>query len=631
MCGLIGSVERGEARFDVSKALGAIRHRGPDASGVAQLQLAGSSIQLGHSRLSIIDVASRSDQPMWSSDKERVVVFNGEIYNFRELKAEMAKCGKAFVTDSDTEVLLAAYEHYGPGFVSRLVGMYAFCLIDVKRELLFLVRDRMGVKPLYFSSGDRELIFSSDMRGILRGKRKRFEIDQVALDHFLLYGYTSEDASILSGINKISPGTFLKLDLRSWSTEVCEYSDGDDDILFDFDDPRAKETLRDVVVNAVQRRLVSDVQVGGFLSGGYDSSLVAAIAKCELGVSLPAFTIGFEDSRFDESTYAARVAEHLGLEHYVEVCSALDAQEMISDLPRIYDEPFGDSSAIPTALLSRFTRRFVKVALGADGGDELFGGYRKYFNAIRLVQLHRRYPWLRLCAFEFFGTPLAASLPSGLINADLNGEVYRKVLKIIRERAGPALASDIIERSVTSQVQLGVLGRCRSSYSTGDRLRNAAEIYTRNEFTAMRDLDFRYYLPSDILVKVDRASMSYGLEAREPLLDVDLIRLSRSVPERQLYNAKQGKFLLKELCHRYVPKDVMERPKMGFGVPVRDWMRADLKALFDNEFFGDSAIDDEFDVSKLRCIVRDYYSGKNDYFNYLWYVFNFSRWKRNIQ
>jgi asparagine synthase (glutamine-hydrolysing) len=629
MCGIAGSVEQLGATFDIGRALRANSHRGPDAQKVQAVELGNCRVQLGHARLAIIDPLARADQPMWSGSGRSLIVFNGEVYNYRELRADLISRGRVFRTTSDTEVLLEGYEADGVDFISKLVGMFAFCLVDMRLSKIFLVRDRLGVKPLYYRLGKGRLFFSSDLRGLVEGGAGPCEVDQDSLNHYLIYGYTSERNSILRGIKKQFPGSILTVNLDGWVTDESFYhsSIGDSDD-FDADSSLSKSRLRTSLITAVERRLVSDVQVGAFLSGGYDSSLVVAISKRELGYHIPTFTVGFDNPAFDESVYAAAVADHLGVDHNIKICTPRDAQEIIQELPAVYDEPFGDSSAIPTILVSRFARQQVKVALGADGGDELFGGYRKYFNVIKLVELYKKYPFVSLLARDVFADFMGKFIPPSIIGADANPEVYRKALRILRERLTPAKASDVIERSLVSCKRLHTVGRRKERIGSPRLREDAASIYESLDYRAMRALDLRYYLPSNILVKVDRASMSCGLEAREPLLDIELLRLAHSIGADDLYGPLGGKLLLKEVCHSYIPESLMRRPKMGFGIPVRDWMRKELKFFFDNEFFSDDLLGEEFVLPRLRYVVKSYYAGENQYFNYLWYVFNFSRWKR---
>jgi asparagine synthase (glutamine-hydrolysing) len=631
MCGITGSFERGPRQFNIDKSMLENARRGPDSQRVEALVHRGVNVQFGHTRLAIIDPEARADQPMWSASHDTLIVFNGEIYNFRDLRLELQLAGRTFYTESDTEVILQGYEHFGAPIFEKLIGMFAICLFDRKAGIAFLARDRLGVKPLYFSFNSASFTFSSNLRGILRGRRDPVQVDDNALNHYLIYGYTAEDRSIVQGVQKLSPGHVAKFTMDDWGLSFRRYhSLSSESDSFELHSDGASEQLRRCVVKAVERRLVSDVPVGAFLSGGYDSSLVVAIAAKELGTKLPCFTIGFDDRAFDESRYAAEVASYLNLDHYVQICKPSDAHEIILDMPGIYDEPFGDSSAIPTILLSRFTKRHVKVALGADGGDELFGGYRKYFNTIKLVNFHRMHPIVSRLAFNGFADLLQRLLPRKLVNADVTAEVYRKALGIVRLGVTPAMASDIIERSVFEYSSLELLGRKVKSTSDLELRVDAADIYRRDDFKAMRSLDLRYYLPSDIMVKVDRASMSCGLEAREPLLDIDLVNLCQAISVKDLYNASTGKFVLKEFCHRYLPKSLMDRRKMGFGIPVREWMRRELRQLFDLEFFGTSPLESEFDIERLRELVNNYYNGDDANFTYLWYVFNYSRWRRSV-
>jgi asparagine synthase (glutamine-hydrolysing) len=628
MCGITGYIKTaGDCGFNLKKSLQSINHRGPDASGIKEWDIGESKIGLAHARLSIIDTTDNGTQPMKSYTLNTEIVFNGEIYNYKALRAMLIDEGCIFKTNTDTEVILNGYERFGVSFINQLRGMFSVCLIDNASEIAHIFRDRVGVKPLYVYEAEGIISFSSEMRGLISGLNLSWQVENQRFFEYLNYGYISEGGSILRGIGKILPGEILTIDLRTFLKRRYNYWRAQDiysGIKYTkYQDTR--EAVKDSLIESVALRMVADVDVGVFLSGGYDSATVAAIATKELGISLPAFTIGFDDPSYDESRDAANIARHLGIRHEVKVCTPRDCIDILADLPDVYDEPFGDSSSIPTILLSKFSRSYVKVAMSADGGDELFGGYRKYHNALKLVDYSKRLGFAAQLLHPSLARIFYSTIQSLRPGVDLTPEVLAKIINIIRSNPTPAAAANNIEYSLSSEAKIKKYLNPDLRVTDLDRASFSSTL-DRNSLQRMFLQDILYYLPSDILVKVDRASMHFGLEAREPLIDHKLLEIASGIsPDLLMPNG--GKALLRDICHDYIPKNIMDRKKKGFGVPVRAWMRGELKYFFDEVFFAKNDALELFDVSALRKAVAQYYAGDNSDFNFLWYVFCFVRWR----
>ena len=565
----------------------AIAHRGPDFQASWADPHAG--IALGHARLSVLDLSDAARQPMHSPGGRYTIVFNGEIYNYRPLAAELGSAGYAFRTTGDTEVILCAVDAWGiERAVKRFNGIFAFAIWDGAMRSLHFVRDRVGVKPLYYGVRDGVLMFGSSLRAFFAHPDFRADVDPGALAAYLRHCYVPEPRSIFTAVSKLSPGCIATFDAtlrcvttRYWDVAACARAgkreplrDGEEDV------SRAFEAL---ALDAVRGQLVSDVPLGAFLSGGIDSSLVTALMQASAPGNVRTFTVGFEDARFDESRQARDVANHLGTQHTEMFCTARDAQALIPELPHYYDEPFADSSQIPTLLLSRMTRRHVTVALSGDGGDELFAGYDRYFWMYRLREIRQRIPlfaarWMDLLVqrvprsrsfpviHRIFPSPerwVAAAdrcyhLSRLLRHYDQFAYLYLTTpMSVATLRDGPVLRDESEPDGVLDDPQL------------------------RRDFPDILDwmqiVDQKTYMVEDILHKVDRASMACGLEARVPLLDHGLVEFSWRVPQAMKLGRAHGKRLMRTVLYRYLPRALVDRPKRGFSVPLADWLRRDLR------------------------------------------------------
>jgi asparagine synthase (glutamine-hydrolysing) len=599
MCGIAGIYAPG--RRPSTDALGtmlsSMAHRGPDDRGTQVL--AGGELLFGHLRLSILDLSPLGHQPMMLVDGKTWITYNGEVYNFREIREELTALGWTFRSDSDTEVVLAAYRQWDLSAIDRFRGMFAFAIWDEARHLLHLCRDRLGVKPLYYSVRNGCLAFASELKALNLSGHTNQRLDPVSVAEYVQLGYISAPRSIFADVRTVAPGTVCTFDRTLRSREHQYWSAAD---LYDgapaqqlrrelslLSDEELLDRVEDGLREAFQYRMVSDVPVGLFLSGGIDSSLVAAVLARRCGIRLNTFTIGYGESEFDECVYARAVARALETTHIELAVSPREAVDVVAEIPAIADEPIGDSSLIPTLLVSRLARRNVKVALSADGADELFGGYARYSYCGDFVR--RRSRLLR--ALYLVSAEVLDQLPPGLIAnayrmtraggpkfAAINDKL-RKFVRMVRSRdAFGAYQAAISEwtgaqtHALVAQHPVGDAG-ARAAFDAV-----AAVSDPRDQFM---HYDLTRYLPGDLLVKVDRASMFVSLEAREPFLDHEAARIAAALPlEWKIRNGK-NKYVLRKLLSRYFAPELFERPKQGFSAPIGQWLRGPLRPVLQQE------------------------------------------------
>ncbi len=586
MCGIAGAVTANGRALDrdpastAQRMVDAIAHRGPDGSGSWGDPEAG--VGFGHRRLAIIDLTPTGVQPMHSFDGRYVITYNGEVYNFRELKAELEARGHRFRGTSDTEVMLTAIVEWGPEHaVRRFAGMFAFALFDRRTRTLYLVRDRLGVKPLYWTITQGVLLFGSELRALMAHPLFEKNVDREAISTVVRYSYVPAPRSVFTNVHKLPPGSILTLG-AGHDPEIAPYWQLADalkhrgEARLDFD--TAVEALDGHLLESVRGRLIADVPVGAFLSGGTDSSAVVALMQKASNRTARTFTIGFVDSAFDESEQAREVARHLGTDHTEVMLEGKDALALVAAVPNWFDEPFADSSQLPTYLVSQMTRGHVTVALSGDGGDELFAGYPKYMWFDRIWRYAQRVPHpLRSAA----GRGLAAvpePMLRGIANAVLDPGRAARIGEKAR-RLAAALAAPTADAAVSSIDLVGVDDAALVIGATGT-LRPAAvsggEQWLEDQVSRMQARDTVSYLPDDILTKVDRCSMAVALEAREPLLDHRLVEFVWSLPE-PVHHGGGPKGLLRALLARYLPQSMIDRPKRGFSVPLADWLRGPLR------------------------------------------------------
>ncbi|MCI8417902.1 MAG: asparagine synthase (glutamine-hydrolyzing) [Lachnospiraceae bacterium] len=560
MCGICGYVTLKKIRQDILGMMNdAMLHRGPNDSGMEQFQLGEYQIGFAQRRLSILDLSELGHQPMFSASGNSLITFNGEIYNFKEIKKDLIKKGVAFKSQCDTEVILEAYEIYGEDCVNKFNGMFAFAIFDLKKETIFLARDRLGKKPLYYyyNSQSKDFAFASTLQPIMFFPDFKKKINKEALYYFFYYGYICEPASIFLNVYKLKPGSTLTLRLSNF--EICEHCYWNVYEVYDrintgfFEEySLAKSALKDALTKAVERRMIADVPLGTFLSGGIDSTLVTAIAQGISDKKINTYSIGFLDKKYDESIYAEEISRYIGTDHHSFIVSEEDLFKMVDELPKYYDEPFSDSSQLPSMMVSRMARKDITVALTGDGGDELFCGYAVYDT---LLQMERYKKATRFLYPVRKNKLIQKHLPSRLLSV-INASDNR----------GCQWVSTARKRLLDELLVTGI----ESVQYDEDQMKTSTNIQMRRML-----LDMSTYLPGDILHKMDRASMKYSLESRSPILDYEVAELSFRIPHSFKYKNGEKKYILKDLTYDFVPKELLDRPKKGFSIPLRKILKID--------------------------------------------------------
>jgi asparagine synthase (glutamine-hydrolysing) len=611
----------------------AIAHRGPDDSDVWVDAACG--VGFGHRRLSIIDLSPLGRQPMASANGRYVITYNGEVYNFGELRAELEKLGHRFRGASDTEVMLAACVEWGPErAVTRFVGMFAIALWDRESRVLRLVRDRIGVKPLYWCRHGGVVLFGSELKALMAHPVWRGGIDIEATAAFMRYSYVPGPAAIFRDVHKLAPGTILTVaaDKEPCISPYWRLRDAIAPQTSTDDETEAADRLEAILRESVRGRMISDVPLGAFLSGGIDSSTVVALMQAQSNLKVRTFSIGFSEPGYDEAQHAKAVAAHLGTDHTELYVTARQAIDVVPHLPEWFDEPFADSSQIPTYLVSAMTRRHVTVALSGDGGDELFAGYPRY----RIVdEIWRRLGFLPHSLRRAGGAGLAL-LPEPLLDhafAILPARLRRhnagrKIHRIAALLSQPAEDELFVELAAVWPHEAALVpgstgaGRLRTDPDLARMLPDA--------ISRMQYYDTLAYLPDDIMTKVDRCSMAVALEAREPLLDHRLVEFAWTLPPRFKYDGRQTKRLLRQVLHRYVPPDLVERPKMGFSVPLASWLRGELRDWAEGLLSKTRlAADGIFAADEVRRLWDQHQARQADRAQVLWNVLMFQAWKEH--
>jgi asparagine synthase (glutamine-hydrolysing) len=638
MCGITGYwVRRGESAGwleDLNASVASLAQRGPDDSGV--WVRSGARVALGHTRLSILDLSPAGHQPMRSADDALTMVFNGEVYNFATVRAELQALGHRFRSTGDSEVVLAALAQWGPAAADKFVGMFAIAVWDERSRRMILLRDRMGVKPLYYAWDGQRFWFGSELKALRAFREWRPVIDHDAMAEYLQYGYVSAPRSIYRQVHKLLPGHWLELG-EVGEPALHEYwSPFSEREPIEGDEEELERRLEAHLIDAFRLRTVSDVPVGVFLSGGIDSSAVAAILQRHGGGEVRTFTIGFEDERFNEAPAARRVAEHLGTRHTEKIVTAADMHRVLPKWASLFDEPFGDSSGVPTYLVSEMAREHVKVALSADGGDELFNGYEHYRLVTERERAMSRWPAparaalsLSLGLLQAQGLRAAASrlpLPASMKHAARRNLLERlEKLRVMLPTLDRALVYDLAMTSWTPWEISKLLGAPAESRAG---IRHTSEAFAEQ----MAYTDMRYFLPDDILVKVDRTTMACGLEGREPFLDHRLMEFALALPMKHRRGPLGPKHLLRKVLYRYVPRELLERPKQGFAVPLARWLRGELSPLV-HEYLSPARVKDAglFDPAMVAQTVKNFREGGpgNDRLDVqkLWYLISFELWR----
>lgn len=617
MCGIAGVVQRGPGTraglgSRVARVMaGSLTHRGPDDAGV--WESADGTVALAHRRLSIIDLSPLGRNPMAWDHGRLWITFNGEIYNFLELRQELESAGHRFRSHTDTEVILAAYDQWGIDCVDRLVGMFAFAIWDEPKRRLWLVRDRLGKKPLYYTEAGGTLRFASELKALVADPDVPREINPEAVRLYLRYGYVPSPYTIYSGIHKLSPAHHLICE-RGRVT-IHRYWDPVQHALQSKPrtDAAAEAELESQLATAVRQRMIADVPLGGFLSGGIDSSLVVALMQEQSTAPVRTFTIRFDNPEYNEADHAAAVARHLGAEHHEHTCDERQMLSVIDRLPQMFDEPFADSSAVPTYLVSQTARERVTVVLSGDGGDELFFGYPRYrFHSAAAAVLSMPRSLRRAAAFG------AARMPTRRL---------RRIADVLRSDDEDRYARFI---SWWSPADIATM--------TGRTPIDAplyADVFQRTAGLPRDDrpglLDLVSYLPEDILTKVDRASMAVSLEVRAPLLDHRVVEFALGLPTSLKRRRGTMKWLLRQLLYKRVPRELVDRPKMGFGVPLGDWFRGPLRERMDAYCSGTDLEELGINQAPLRALWAEFQAGQTHRTDLLWQMFTLVAWSRQCR
>jgi asparagine synthase (glutamine-hydrolysing) len=597
MCGIAGYYDSNAStnREVLKQMTGKLHHRGPDANGYYYDSLVG----LGHQRLKIIDLSDAANQPMTSRNGRYVIVFNGEVYNYRAIAAGLEIPLK---TNSDTEVVLEVFALEGAGCLKRFNGMFAFAVYDKQEQKMTLARDRIGIKPLYYHQQGNSILFASELKAI-KAVQKDLQINKKVIASFLHYGYIPEPFTIYKDVHKFPAGHYMechndKIELKSWWSPAEKINKP---VLSD--EQSAKSELKALLQQSVSHRLMSDVPFGTFLSGGIDSSLVTAIAQSVSKKPIKTFSIGFKEAKYDESVYAKSVSDYLKTDHHPFVVTYQDAIDLMDDYFDAYDEPFADSSGIPTMLVSRLARKHVTMTLSGDGGDELFFGYGAYHWAKRLQN-----PLISI-----FRKPLSMGM-------DLLADRYKRIGKLIDFPSKKHLPGHIFsqEQYYFSEPEIKRL------------LTNPEKVFQPDDSTLNRTLtavekqaffDLQYYLKDDLLVKVDRASMHYSLETRVPLLDHHIVEFALNLsPELKIRNGV-SKYLLKQVLYDYVPKKYFDRPKWGFSIPLNQWLKKELRHWLE-DYTSKSVIEQArlIRYDEVEQLKKKYLQGQDHLYNRLWLI-----------
>lgn len=621
MCGIVGYISRNrQTEILIQEMLDTIVYRGPDSDGVWKDE--NRNVALGHKRLAILDLSETGHQPMISHSGRYIIILNGEIYNFIELKELLEKnCKINWRGSSDTEIILELIERVGISKSLELfIGMFAFALYDKLEQKIYLARDRMGEKPLYYFKNSSSFVFSSELKPILKFPEIEKNINMSALNEYLNLSYINHPHSIFENVSKLEPGKYLEFDINTFNYKISnywnfeEYSKFHSNTDFKYSYIEAVEHLEELLHDSISKQMRTDVPFGAFLSGGVDSSLIVALMQKNSTNKINTFSIGFEDKKYDESVFAKRVAEHLGTNHTELILNNKDLSDVLSFIPKMYDEPFADSSQIPTYLVSKLAKEKVTVSLSGDGGDELFYGYNHYFlfNKINSATKGlKKYPTILIAnLLKFvFGNSLTK------FNTDLHINNYKKIIEFANYKSKidkyqsffNLISGNILNEDVV-----------RSTYKLNEK-------YDFEDIISYFDLT--HYLVNDILVKVDRAAMFNSLETRVPLLDKRIVEFAIQLPYDYKFRNNKTKAILRDVLYKYSPKELIERKKQGFSIPIESWLKNELREkvnyYFDKNYLSNQNI---FDFNKINKLKNDYYNSNVNYNVIIWNILIFQMW-----
>ena len=643
MCGITGILNlKNSSEYKLNKnhiieMTKVLSHRGPDNFDV----WCEDNVFLGHTRLSILDLTSKGHQPMISKSNRYVITFNGEIYNFKELKSKLnSEHDIKWKGNSDTEVFLECIEAWGVDTTLKMSrGMFAFGIWDRAKKALILARDRVGEKPLYYGFLDSQIVFASELKSIKTLKKFGLTLNQDAMNLMIKLGYIPSPHTIYNNFFKLPPGTKLEISDKCSSDEISKWWD----INFCINEAKSQNhggefteiTLHDTLKSVVKEQMLSDVPIGAFLSGGIDSSLIVSLMQEQSRKKIKTFTIGFSESDYNEAKYAKKISNILGTDHHEFYVSPKDTIDVIPQIPSVYDEPFGDSSQIPTTLISKLTSKHVKVCLSGDGGDELFGGYNRYLWSDTIV---KNFEHLPLNFKKLISSSCSMISPSSL---NYIFQIFSKILplKMQYNNFGDKLHKfgDLIDFKSREDLYIKMISQWRKKiptfYSIEDNKFHDLIGNWNNNLTYIENMmktDIELYLPDDILVKVDRASMSYGLETRVPFLDERVIMSAWSIPIEKKIIQKKGKIPLRNILQKYIPNNLIDRPKQGFGIPIDVWLRGPLKdwasdllnekKLNENQFFNSKLVNKKW---------QEHLSGERNWQHPIWNILMLQSWLEN--
>jgi len=634
MCGISGFVDfnYNSSVANIQAMTDALIVRGPDSSGVYFDESPYAQVGLGHRRLSILDLSELGHQPMIFEHLH--ITFNGEVYNFEEIKLELVAIGYRFISHSDTEVILKAFHAWSVSCVEKFRGMFAFVIYDTAQHKLFMFRDRAGVKPFYYYVKDGLFLFASELKAFHKHSGFLKKINQTVIPTYMQFGYIPAPYSIFQDTYKLKAGHYISYDLASNTFDIQAYWDINSFYHADKNLSSEVEILQDLetlLTDAFQLRMVADVPVGVFLSGGIDSSVVTALLQKGSGTPLKTFTIGFDEPGYNEAEQAKEIAQHLKTEHTEYYCSKADALAVIPDLPIIYDEPFGDSSAIATILVSKLAKEQVAVVLSGDGGDEIFCGYSKYFALHKAMHLLKPglKKWLILKAVNILSENGVNWLNNRLPARFRQTNIRDKLQKFKRALNANSCADMFIQASSyidPSRIKGYLHDEFESLPKTG--FTRFSELQNNAPLEQMMAVDYQTFMVDDVLTKVDRATMSVSIEGREPLLDHKISEYMARVPISMKYQQATGKYLLRKVLYKYVPEHFYTKPKSGFQVPLFEWLKTDLKYLLDKYLAYDRlAAGGIFNADLVQQTLKAYFKGEYININELWFILMFEMWR----
>ena len=628
MCGISGFIDykKATSREALEQMNRTLAHRGPDGEGYGMYETDDATIGLGHRRLSIIDLSEGGRQPKTFGNLH--LTFNGEIYNYAEIKTELETKGHQFNSHSDSEVILHAYAEWGSAALQKFIGMFAFVIYDEITKKLFACRDRAGVKPFFYYYKDGLFLFGSELKALMKHPAFVKSIDKDAVAAFLEFGYVPTPHCIFNNTHKLNPGHFLIFNIAKREMQTTQYwnvYDAYNKPTLDISLPDAIEETEKILTSAFQYRMVSDVPVGVFLSGGYDSTCVTAILQKNNTEKIKTFTIGVPDVGLNEAPFAKEIAKHLGTDHTEYYCTQKEALEIVPQLPFFYDEPFADSSAIPTTLVSKIAREKVTVALSADAGDEIFAGYNRYALMEKYANRIQKIPAFARNTIAAVMNVIPANKIPVLNKKYLFASRYEKAKNLLKNPSESNLLMSMTSQMNPKDLQALIIEPVKKIISGLDSKELKQEHYSVLKY--MMAIDYKTYLLDDILQKVDRAGMSVSLEGREPFLDHRVIEWAAQLPMDYKYYKGEKKYILKQIVHKYIPQSMMDRPKMGFGIPITNWLSNDLKQFVDHYFDGAYIRKQNiFNNEEIQRIKNSFYSGKIERAEKIWYLLMFQMW-----